>query len=87
MNSITYVKEKGNIDTIKNDKILKLPWEPNLGPTVESQNCFLIVFWVFTSKAALAMPYILAKLKRKSSLEPWNINRTVSTEYGQDQAN
>ena len=37
MNSITYVKEKGNIDTIKNDKILKLPWEPNLGPTVEKR--------------------------------------------------
>ena len=30
MNSITSVKEKGNIDTIRNDKIVKLPWVPNL---------------------------------------------------------
>ena len=28
MNNITFVKEKVNIDTIKNDKIVKLPWVP-----------------------------------------------------------
>ena len=26
MNNITSVKEKENIDTIENDKIIKLPW-------------------------------------------------------------
>ena len=32
MNNITSVKEKENIDIIKNDKIVKLPWIPRLGP-------------------------------------------------------
>ena len=32
MNNITSNKEEVNIETIKNDKILKLPWVPNLGP-------------------------------------------------------
>ena len=32
MNNITSVKEKENIDTIENDKIIKLPWVPRLGP-------------------------------------------------------
>ena len=32
MNNITSNKEKVNIETIKNDKIVKLPWVPNLGP-------------------------------------------------------
>lgn len=31
MNNIISVKEKGNKDTIKNDKIVKLPSEPKLG--------------------------------------------------------
>ena len=37
MNSITSVKEKENIDTIKNDKIVKLSWVPKLEPTVEKR--------------------------------------------------
>ena len=37
MNSITSVKEKENIDTIKNDKIVKLSWVLKLGPTVEKR--------------------------------------------------
>ena len=32
MNNITSVKEKENVDTIENDKIIKLPWVPRLGP-------------------------------------------------------
>ena len=32
MSNITSVKEKENIDTIENDKIIKLPWVPRLGP-------------------------------------------------------
>ena len=32
MNNITSVKEKVNIETIKNGKIVKLPWVPKLGP-------------------------------------------------------
>ena len=31
MNKITSKKEKVNIETIKNDKIVKLPWVPKLG--------------------------------------------------------
>ena len=34
MNNITSVKEKENIDTIKNDKIVKLAQVPKLGPTI-----------------------------------------------------
>ena len=30
MNKITSKKEKGNIEIIKNDKIVKLPWVPKL---------------------------------------------------------
>ena len=33
-----------------------------------------------------SIPYILAKPKRGSSLEPLNINKTVSTESGKAQA-
>ena len=32
MNKITSAKEKVNIETIKNSKIVKLPWVPKLGP-------------------------------------------------------
>ena len=31
MNNITSVKEKENIDTIKNDEIVKLPWVLKIG--------------------------------------------------------
>ena len=31
INKIISAKEKGNVDTIKNDKIVKLPWVPKLG--------------------------------------------------------
>ena len=31
MNNITSVKEKGNIDVIKNDEMVKLPGVPKLG--------------------------------------------------------
>ena len=32
MSNITSKKEKVNIETINNDKIVKLPWVPKLGP-------------------------------------------------------
>ena len=32
MNKITSAKKKSNVDTIKNDKIVKLPWVPKIGP-------------------------------------------------------
>ena len=32
MNNITSNKEKVNIETIKNDRIIKLRWIPKLGP-------------------------------------------------------
>ena len=94
MNYITSVKEKENIDTAKNDKMVKLPWVPKIGPKLREEFkifsiktiftsgrylknliCknksfyFLIAFQVFTNYTALAMPYTLAKLKRKLSLE------------------
>ena len=34
MNNITSVKEKENTDTIKNDKIVNLPWVSKIGPTL-----------------------------------------------------
>ena len=37
MNTITSVKGKENIDIIKNDKIVKLPWVPKLGPRLSKQ--------------------------------------------------
>ena len=37
MNSITFVKKKQNIDTIKNDKIVKLPSVPKLGPNLRKE--------------------------------------------------
>ena len=36
-NNITSVKEKENINTIKNDKIVKLPWEPKIGPILRKE--------------------------------------------------
>ena len=37
MNNITPGKEKVNTDTIKNDKIVKLPWVPKLGPKLRKE--------------------------------------------------
>ena len=37
MNSITSEKGKVNIETIKNDKIVKLPWVPKLGPKLRKE--------------------------------------------------
>ena len=37
MNSITSNKEKVNIETIKNDKIVKLPWVLKLGPKLRKE--------------------------------------------------
>ena len=37
MNNITSVKEKVNLETIKNDQIVKLPWVPKLGPKLRKE--------------------------------------------------
>ena len=37
MNNITFKKEKVNIETIKNDKMVKLPWVPKLGPKLRKE--------------------------------------------------
>ena len=37
MNNITSVKEKVNIETIKNDKKVKLPWVPKLQPKLRKE--------------------------------------------------
>ena len=36
-NNITSVKEKENVDTVKNGKIVKLPWVPKLGPKLRKE--------------------------------------------------
>ena len=35
--NITSVKEKLNLETIKNDQIVKLPWVPKLGPKLRKE--------------------------------------------------
>ena len=37
MNNITSKKQKANIETIKNDKIVKLPWALRLGPKLRKE--------------------------------------------------
>ena len=37
MNNITSLKEKVNVETIKNNKIVKLPWVPKLGPNLRKE--------------------------------------------------
>ena len=37
MNNITSVKEKVNIETIKNDKIVKIPWLTKLEPKLREE--------------------------------------------------
>ena len=37
MNNITSKKQKVNIETIKNDKIVKLPRAPRLGPKLRKE--------------------------------------------------
>ena len=37
MNNITSKKEKVNIATVKNDKIVKLPWVPKLRPKLRKR--------------------------------------------------
>ena len=49
MNNITFVKEKVNIETIKNDKILKLPQVPKLGPKLNKEFKKFDIKTIFTS--------------------------------------
>ena len=49
MNSITSNKEKVNIETIKNDKIVKLPWVPKLGPKLRKEFKKVGIKAIFTS--------------------------------------
>ena len=37
MNNITSIKEKVNIETIKNDKVVKLSWLLKLGPKLRKE--------------------------------------------------
>ena len=37
MSNITSVKEKVNIEPMKNGKIVKLPWVPKLGPKLRKE--------------------------------------------------
>ena len=53
MNNITSVKEKVNIETIKNGKIVKLPWVPKLGPKLRKEFKKFGVKTVFTSRRNL----------------------------------
>ena len=49
MNNITSKKEKVNIETIKNDKIVKLPWVPKLGPKLREEFKRYGIKTIFTS--------------------------------------
>ena len=49
MNNITSKKEKVNTETIKNDKIVKLPWVPKLGPKLGMKFNKFGIKTIFTS--------------------------------------
>ena len=49
MNKITSKKEKVNIETIKNDKIVKLPWVLTLGPKLRMEFKRIGIRTIFTS--------------------------------------
>ena len=49
MNNITSKKEKVNIETIKNDKIVKLPWVPKLEPKLRNEFLNFGIKTIFTS--------------------------------------
>ena len=49
MNNITSKKEKVNIETIKNDKIVKLPWVPKHGPKLREEFKRYGIKTIFTS--------------------------------------
>ena len=49
MNNITSEKEKVNIETIKNDKTVKLPWVPKLGPRLRKEFLKFGIKTIFTS--------------------------------------
>ena len=49
MNNITSKKEKVNTETIKNDKIVKLPWVPKLGPKLRKEFKKFGIKTIFTS--------------------------------------
>ena len=45
MNNITSVKEKENIDTIKNDEIVKLPWVLKIAIFILGRNLKNLICW------------------------------------------
>ena len=49
MNNIISVKEKTNVETVKNDKTIKLPWVPKLGPKLRKKFKKFNIKTVFTS--------------------------------------
>ena len=49
MNNITSKKEKVNTETIKNDKIVKLPWVPKLEPKLRNEFLNFGIKTIFTS--------------------------------------
>ena len=53
MNNITSVREKVNIETIKNSVIVKLPWVPKLGPKLRKEFKKLSIKTIFTSERNL----------------------------------
>ena len=49
MNNTASIKEKVNIETIKNDKIVKLPWVPKLGPKLREEFKIFGIKTIFSS--------------------------------------
>ena len=66
MNNITSEKEKVNIATIKNDKIVKLPWVPKFGSKLRKE------FKKFAIKTIFTLGHSLKNLicRNKSKLLP-----------------
>ena len=83
MNSITSNKEKVNIETIKNDKIVKLPWVPKLGSKLRKEFKQFGIKTIFTSGGNLKNLICRnkSKLLPNSFAGPYQLDRTCNALY------
>ena len=71
MNNITSKKENVNIETIKNDKIIKLPWVAKLGPKLSREFKKFGIKTIFTSRRNLKNLICRNKSKLLPNSFPW----------------
>ena len=83
MNNITSKKEKVNIETIKNDKIVKLPWVPKLGPKLREEFKRYGIKTIFTSGRNLKNLICRNKSKLLTNSFPgvYQLDTTCNTLY------